>query len=92
MHRLKWEWDSITTFNQFVASFIHPLRSKMSEVLPMEKVWNPIPYPNRQLCHIFQEVINTDLAEQSGLQPKESNPVASSETIDNRWQHQAAHK
>jgi hypothetical protein len=33
MHRLKWEWDSITTFNQFVASFVHPLRSKMSEVL-----------------------------------------------------------
>jgi hypothetical protein len=38
MHRLKWEWDSITTFNQFVASFVHPLRSKMSEVLVEEVV------------------------------------------------------
>jgi hypothetical protein len=37
MHRLKWEWDSITTFNQFVASFVHPLRSKMSEVLLYEE-------------------------------------------------------
>ena len=33
MHRFKWEWDSITTFNQFVASFVHPFRQKMSEVL-----------------------------------------------------------
>jgi len=36
MHRLKWEWDSITTFNQFVASFVHSLRSKMSEVLTLQ--------------------------------------------------------
>jgi hypothetical protein len=28
MHRLKWEWESITTFNQFVASFVNPFRSK----------------------------------------------------------------
>jgi hypothetical protein len=28
MHRFKWEWDSLTTFNQFAASFVHPLRSK----------------------------------------------------------------
>ena len=33
MHRLKGEWETITTFNQFVASFVHPLHSKMSEVL-----------------------------------------------------------
>ena len=26
--RLKWEWDSITTFNQFVASFVNLFRSK----------------------------------------------------------------
>jgi hypothetical protein len=28
MHRFKWEWDSLTTFNQFAASFVHPFRSK----------------------------------------------------------------
>ena len=33
MHQLKWEWDSLTTLNQFVASFVNPFRSKMSEVL-----------------------------------------------------------
>jgi hypothetical protein len=25
---LEWEWDSITTFNQFVASFVNPFHSK----------------------------------------------------------------
>jgi hypothetical protein len=28
MHRFKWEWDLITIFNQFVASFVHPFGSK----------------------------------------------------------------
>src|SRR5215831_8357834 len=28
MHRLKGEWDSLTTFNQFVASFVHLFHSK----------------------------------------------------------------
>src|SRR6266567_929635 len=28
MHQFKWEWGSITTFNQFVASVVHPFRSK----------------------------------------------------------------
>jgi len=38
MHRFKWEWDSITTFNQFVASFVHPFRQKMSEVLNLKSL------------------------------------------------------
>jgi hypothetical protein len=33
MHRCKWEWDALTLLNQFAASFVHPVRSKMSEVL-----------------------------------------------------------
>ena len=30
---LKGEWDALTTLNQFVATFVHPFHSKMSEVL-----------------------------------------------------------
>jgi hypothetical protein len=60
--------------------------------LPVEKVWNLIPYPDRQLSLLFQALRDKNLAEQSGLRPEESNPEASSETMDNRWQHQAAHK
>ena len=28
MHQFKWEWESITTLNQFVASVVNPFRSK----------------------------------------------------------------
>jgi hypothetical protein len=28
MHRLKWEWDALTTLNQFVASVVHLFHSK----------------------------------------------------------------
>jgi hypothetical protein len=28
IHRLKWEWDALTTFNQFVASVVHLFHSK----------------------------------------------------------------
>src|SRR4030095_15816048 len=36
---LKGEWDALTTFNQFVASFVHPCRSKMAEVLIEIEQW-----------------------------------------------------
>src|SRR5215813_7834723 len=32
-HQLKWEYDSIPTLNQFVASIVNSCRSKMSAVL-----------------------------------------------------------
>jgi len=38
MHRFKWEWDSTTIFNQFVAFVVNPLRSKMSAVLKYIKI------------------------------------------------------
>jgi hypothetical protein len=28
MHQFKWEWDAITTWNQFVPSLMHPFHSK----------------------------------------------------------------
>src|SRR5215475_8460442 len=40
IHRLKWEWDLLTTFNQFVASFVHLFHSKnvRSIVKQQEKI------------------------------------------------------
>jgi hypothetical protein len=49
MHRLKWEWDALTTLNQFVASVVHLFHSKnvrsiddyimLKQELPPELDW-----------------------------------------------------
>jgi hypothetical protein len=51
---------------------------------PMEKVWNLIPYSDRHFSLFFQTLSEKNLAEQSGWRPEGSNPVTSSETMNNR--------